>query len=327
MKSSLLLPLKYILTTVILLVLFTVFKLFPLWGASFSPETGMTYGYTRELLPFLINQVFLIAATLAAFLAYMGKPLERRGKFIKFILMGCALFFILSVGFSLTNRYTPEKAPFRAQPVLLEETIHHLAPSYIYPQRVKDSSLSGVVVFDKTAQAAEETESGFFYYREGRVDSDTGDIILSGREEHPAMEPSNPVFSPIFATPNYLAAFADDAAFFTSKLQSLKNESQNSFLFHCFVIALFCASCGTVARITRWPVFNILGLLLMFRALFYLYRVFSEDSGTELAAFISGRFGSAQLPVIILLFIAGILVIWDILFVHPPREKGSRRYG
>jgi hypothetical protein len=245
----------------------------------------------------------------------MNLPLDMRGRFIRFIFMLAAAFFILSVGFSLILRYSPEEtAPPSAAPVLVEEKLHPLESSrFLYPQRVEGDSLSGVVLYTPSM-----SEPGFTYQQ-------SADLQRSV-DTYP-IEPANPIYSPVFAPPQALESLREDAAFITAKLKGLKSSSQREFMLLCFVLALFCASCGTVARISRWPVFNIIALLLMFRALFYLFRLFSEDSGSEVADFIAQRIESPQLPIIILLLIAGILIIWDILFVSGRRKRGRRRYG
>lgn len=314
MRNSLLLPLRYILTVLILLVIFTLFKLIPLWGSSYSPLGGMDYSTTREMIPSIVVQVFLLAAVLAAFLSYMNFPLDMRGRFVRFIFMLAATFFVFSAGFSLTLRYAPGETPLlRASPVLVEGRLHRLTSSrYLYPQRVEGASLSGVVIYTPS-----DSGPGFRY--EGQATLDGG--------EFSTVEPGNPIYSPLFSSSNTLASLREDAAFVTAKLKALKINSQREFLLLCFVLAFYCASCGAVARISRWPVFNIFGLLLMFRALFYLFHLFSADSDSDFAGFVAQRIESPQLPIVILLLIAGILIIWDILFVSGRRKKGGRRYG
>jgi len=305
MKSTFLLPLKYILTSALLIILFTLFSLFSCWGQNFTPEHGISFKGAVTLIPGIINRGFLASAVLASFLVFLFSAGKRYIRFFGFLFMAAAVFIILFFLFPFTARITPVCSDESQKTILTPGSFNPLDKSTLYVSSINNTGkIKGVILSE---------EKDFSPY--SGIKSDYNRIVRLSKEQEKKAGAYNPVFSALFQAPPFMKDFLDDIALVNRDLIRTQERSSRDFFLFVFVLAIFCAGCGTLSRLSRWPVFNFIISLLVFRLIFLMYRIFTEDIGRELAAVLSDRLAAFYLPHIVMFILSVLLVIWDILFL------------
>ena len=305
MKSAFLLPLKYIFTTAVLTALFTLFSLLSSWGQTFIPGEGLHFEGTIIIITSVISRIFVLSAVLAVFLVFVFSSRKRYFRFPGFLFMLGAVFCMLLFFFPFTAGNGPGSSLESHKTILTPGAFNPVEKGIIYitPSDITGRN-SGVIL----TEGEEITPvSG--------IQPDYNRIIRFSDGRTVRTEKVNPVFSPLFTAEPFLGDFLDDITAVQKGLNSTLDRSRQEYLLFIFALALFCAACGTLSRISRWPVVNFIISLGIFRLTFLLYRVFSEEVGREMVSILSNRLATENLPYFIFIIAAVLLVIWDILFL------------
>jgi hypothetical protein len=86
-------------------------------------------------------------------------------------------------------------------------------------------------------------------------------------------------------------------------------------------VLLFSVSCMGFAWLTKWPVVNVVLVTVGFRALFWLYSLFSTQVARDAFALVVPKQFLPVAPAFGLGALAVILLIWNILFIRPPARE------
>ncbi len=315
MKKALAAPLIYLLVTALLLAVFTLFNLFSVWSQTFIPGEGMAFSGTAAALPGILRSLFIPSATFGIFLVFLLNINMKKGHFFAFVFTFAVSFLVFIFGFPYVDTLLETSDDTDPRIVLLEDQFNQLEDVYIYPGDIAGEYLHGILLVDTVSPR-------FSLSPGGTLDGKYQSVYIEQKKDVYRVASRNPAFSPLFNPPGFLEDFLDDIDYFQKSISSVLSESRQRFLFLSFVTVLFCVSCSLFTRISRWPVFNVLGTLLMYRVMFLLYRVLSDEPGRELAGIISSRINLNRLPVTVMIALSILFIAWNILFA--PRVKKRR---
>jgi len=130
----------------------------------------------------------------------------------------------------------------------------------------------------------------------------------------------------VFAPERFTGRLLRDVRTLTADFEGLLDGSLGQFFAACFSLLLLCAASLAFLRLTRWPLANLMLLVLAFRGYFLLYHFLASRIAPEVARVVKD-------PLLARLFPAGamaaagiILLLVDILFIPVDRlRQGGAR--
>jgi hypothetical protein len=230
------------------------------------------------------------------------------------------------------------KPPFHVGDKLQEKRLYSHEKGIFYIGEIKDNEINGFAAIstnppsgkgaagegaagegatgeDAAGEDAAE-KSAIQYIPQARMRTDTENNLiyldsLWGTLNIPANTIERRVFKPVSA----LQRFFDDYQKVNSDLQSFMRSQRWEFYLLCFSLVFFALTSGMWMRITRWPVFNFLVVLLVLRGGFFLYALLREDLVKELGKLLTDSLLVRILPTLSLLAIGVLFFLIDLLFV------------
>ena len=140
---------------------------------------------------------------------------------------------------------------------------------------------------------------------------DTG-ALLDANDETLRVLSSDPIGSRLFlAGPFLRGLFADIRAIST---YLLGEENVSRFVTTAISIMSFAGACMFFSRFSRWSLINFIISILMFRAVFLLFDLFTGDLIANLTGGMQNNQAAGQLPALLFFSLAILLLIVDLLF-------------
>jgi hypothetical protein len=159
----------------------------------------------------------------------------------------------------------------------------------------------------------------FLYYPKGLVQKQNDKLVLNLKTED-----NRPQTLTLNATPPHAALqqahwsvelFIKDFVLVTDELNNFFMNYKNTFYFLCFALVFAIMSCQVFLRITRWPLFNLLLLIILSRGFLTFYNLMRFEIIIKLLKLGSDSFFIRLLPSLCLVGLGILFFIIDILFI------------
>jgi hypothetical protein len=254
------------------------------------------------------NEAF-VASVFLAFISTHFRIIRRPGnKLLSLALVPVSAFCVLYFGlFGLDRLFPAVEASTGSAAVYLEKNlVEHTGSAFIWldgeePGAGADSPAAGPLVILDT-----EKGGGFRVYPEAVFDAKTRALKISGREDIPLREEG-----PLYISP-FLRFFINDLEHLCTLLRP-RSIWDIEALCAVFSFIFFCFSLRTLARLSRWPLFNLWFTLALSWIVFAGLRVLDLYIVPEIARFETLARAVKFLPMAFpgfcgfLLFITGLL--------------------
>jgi len=323
MKEPLRLPFVFLLVFFCATVVLAALQLFAGWGLEEWPRP-FTLEMAAARLPGALFEVMLPAVLLS--IALLGFRMVRRpfSRLLGFLIVLGASWVVLVSGMIGTHRAEAavhrDAATTAAARVLPADSFTPVGMRYIAPRSVKDSSLGTVLVADAAARAPR-----FTLYRSGTVSTKGGSISLQLAGAKPLSRPGemHPVAAPLFTADWFTELFLRDFRVLTADFEELLASSLTRFLFACFALLFLVSASLVLLRITRWPLFNALLLVLAVRTYLLLHHALSVDLAPAINRIVSDPLLARLAPSAAFVALGVIMLLVDILFIPPQRWRAE----
>jgi hypothetical protein len=311
-KEPLKLPFVYLFLLLCVTVILAALDLFASWGLSDSAAVPLGLTYVLQHFPGSAFDVIIPSVVVSMILIGFRMAHRPFSRLLGFLIVLLAGYIVLVNGMiwlsALSGR--TRQAPLTAGQYLQPRTFVRLGAAVLAPAAVAGDNLEGILL----------DESGHLtVYPTGRASSRDGSLTITlpgGRQITGSPQVSR---STVFAPDIVSALFLRDINTLTNDFQRMMANALPEFFAACFALVFLCAASLALLRLTRWPLANVMLLLIAARAYFLLYHVLA----TRLAAAVSGAVtdpGLARLfPSASFVVLGIILLLVDIIFIPARR--------
>ena len=322
MKEPLKLPFVFLFTLLCVTVILSALVLFAQWGLSDSAATPFGFLYLMQRLPSAGFSV-LIPSVIAS-MVLLGFRMARRpfSRLLGFVIALAAGYIVLVNGMiwlsSLAGKAKP--ASTVAGQYLQARTFLRLGDTVLAPTSISDDSLAGVLVFDPDGANTKLT-----VYPSGSVTLQGDDltVTLTGQTHRQLSGTPATARESVFTPDRISAFFLRDIGTLNRDFDRLLRSSLPQFFAASFALVFLCAASLALLRLTRWPLANVMILIIAVRGYFLLYHVLA----TRFAGLVAGAVTD---PLLVRLFpsasfvvLGVLLLLLDILFLPSNRWSGN----
>lgn len=322
MKEPLRLPFVFLLVFLCSLVVLGSLQLFAGWGLGDWPVRGFTLELAVARAPRALFQATLPAVLLSIVL--LGFRMGRRpiSRFLAFLIVLATGYVVLVNGLIWTRRAErlvrePAAAAGSWQRYLPAGAFAAVGARHVAVQGSQGDRLGAVLVADPQAKPPR-----FTVYRSGTVATMDGGIVLrlAGAKPADLRGQAAPAAADLFAADAFTDYFLRDFREMTGSLRELLDRSFGRFLFACFGLLFLVSASLVLLRITRWPLFNALLLVLAARASLLLYHAIAVDLAPAVNRIVADPLLARLAPSAAFIVIGVLLLLVDILFVPASRS-------
>ena len=157
------------------------------------------------------------------------------------------------------------------------------------------------------------------------VSSAAVSVTLAGR---PAVKLSGPPVLPrssVFAPDRATGYFLRDFGVLTADFERLLAGSLAEFFAACFALLFLCTASFVLLRLSRWPLLNVLLLVLAVRGYVALWHVLSVSVAPRIAGLVTDQLLARMFPSAVMAGLAVVLLLIDILFIPADRWRNIWR--
>jgi hypothetical protein len=297
----------------------------PAVATTTAPAVAQESSWLQRQLPSAAASSLTISVLAALFLLF-GRMRRKPGNRLLSFILPLLISVVLIVAGTTLLHGPPGSVVKPGRGIIqpfLPKTIHSIKSGLVYvdavsvPDTAEDGTrLKGVVLF---------SDGSFLYDPTAAVAVKSADaagpaklIPSSTSRSAVPIIPANPVYQPVFEPPAILKTMVTDVRMLNEYLLRLRARSPEEFVLAALAVSFFAMSCVSFVRLTRWPLFNALFILAVFRAIFLLLRFFNSDIGQEISALIPNQQLARLTPTLVYLLLGTLALAFGLLFTKQP---------
>ena len=323
LKDSLLHLPVFLLNFVLVATTVTGAVLLGSWAGLYNPSIPYESGWLIRNLPGASSSSLTVSVLISLYLLF-GRIQRRPGRRLLSFVLPLVLCFALIAGGTAILSGPRQPANHPEGSIIypfVPATIHSIESGLVYVGAVipPDGPADGI----RLERVVRYSEDGLLYDRTaaatGRSAGDeTKALLIPSATSAPAVaiEPKNPVYSPIFEAPDVLQGMIGDVELLNRYLLDTRARSPEQFVLATFSISLLVVSCISFLKLTRWPLFNALFALFLIRGVFLIMRFLRSDIGIEMSTLIANGQINSQMPSFVYLVLGALLVAFNLLFTR-----------
>ena len=318
MKEPLKVPFILILILVCATFALALLGIFGTWGIADSSSRAFGWSYIMQKLPRSLFDVMIPAVVLSIVLIgfrLAARPFSRFLGLLIVLVISYAALVNGMIGFrSLSASVRP--APGVPAQYVRPSTFVRIGGVVLNAAAVNGTELRGVLVFDPARPAPR-----FDVYGVARASVQAGSLKLSTASGLSLTGAPDLAWTNVFAADPITGAFLRDVATVTTDYQTLLARSRAQFFAACFSLVLLCTASLALLRITRWPLVNIMILIIAVRGYFSLYHLLAVQLAPKVSGILTDAMVARLFPSGVLAALGVILLLIDVLFIPADRWK------
>lgn len=326
MKEPLRLPFVFLLVVLCATVVLTALQLFAGWGLESWPRR-----FTLELavarLPRALFDVLLPAVLLSVVL--LGFRMARRpiSRFLGFLIVLGVSYVVLVNGLILSHRAEagvrePAADAEAASRFLVKDSFSAVGSRYVAPVSITGDRLAAVLVVDPSRVAPRFT---LFPAGTASVKGGVVSLRLAGAKPQSLSGGLPPAAARLFAADPFTDYFLRDFREMNAVLRELLDRSTARFLVACFALLFLVSASLALLRLTRWPLFNVLLLVVAVRAYLLLHHALAVDLEPAIGRVVADPLLRLLAPSAAFVALGVLLLVVDILFIPADRAAEAGR--
>lgn len=322
MKEPLKLPFIFLFILICVTLVCAALDVLATWGTFDAGIRPFTLGYAARMLPRSVFDVMIPSTVLSIVL--LGFRMARRpfSRFLGLVIVLVAGYILLVNGLIWTRALAsstprPEEA---SRQYVRSSALLRMGDRIVSAGDVRSGEFSDLLVLDttRTANRLGVSPAGRITARNGVVTfAVTGGTTVSGRPERAA--------GALFTPDRFTAAILRDVGTLTADFERLLGGRRVVFFAACFSLVFLCATSLMLLRITRWPLLNIMILLIAVRGYFSLYHFLGVTLAPRIAGVVSDALAARLVPSAAFVVIGIILLLVDIIFIPADRWTAEGR--
>jgi hypothetical protein len=312
-KETLLIPVRYLLTFLIVALIASLGIYIFSWGENFA--LGESAAWHLEVLLRAGYSALLPTSLLSLVITILILRNRRGHPLFHFLALWISFSFFYLAALTILAPYSP-LTPGSRLSIELPQAIHDYNDGAVYIEKIPAAG-SGAVLLrpDETPRMSA-----------GIVESDSAGLLRIAGDEL-LQEPRNPFFEGHLTPPRSLRRIFTDFRIITSSFAYLSSASPSRLMLTIGAFGLMMTAAWIFGRFTTWPLLNTVFLLFILRVLIFLLALsLGPEAGELLQSFLPGTEIMDLLPPFFATA-AAVLIIWDLLFVPYRRESGGGKSG
>ena len=341
MKEPLKLPFVFLFILICVTIILSAVTVFAAWGSA-GPPASFDITYFLGHFPQAAFGVLIPSVVIS--MVFVGFRMARHpfSRLLGFLILLATSYIVLVNGMiwlsALSGRVRLQ--PQTTRHYLQPKTFLRLGTTVIAPAVVADDSLGGILVYDPNVAQAEVGPPGsaaspgnvapppesLTVFPAGSVVAAQGGgltVNLAGQTRGQVSGTPQGALSAVFDPDRVSAFFLRDIATLTDDFQRLMKSSLPEFFTASFALVFLCAASLAFLRLTRWPLANIMLLLVAVRAYFFLYHFLAIRLAPTVASAVSDPLLARLFPCASFIVLGVLLLLLDILFIPAARWSGS----
>jgi hypothetical protein len=320
-KEPLKLPFLFLFILLCALVVLSALNVLFTWGMQESGTRAFSLGWAAARLPRSAFEALLPAVVLS--LVGAGIRMVRRpfSRFLGLLLCLVVSYACLVNGMIwlrlLARRALPAQAT--AADYFSPGSFTRVGGSLVVAQSADGQALAGVLVATPSA-AAGSARLAVHPRAEATLADGAVRLRLPGRAAALAGRPDLQRAA-VFAPDTFTRYFLRDIDVLVADFEGMLAGSLPEFFAASFALLFLCTASFVFLRLSRWPMLNVLLLLLAVRACALLWHFLSVSAAPRIASHVSDALLARMFPSAVMAALAVVLLLADILFVPADRWK------
>ena len=291
------------------------------WGMYDSAHGAFSLAYVVQRFPRSMSETLIPSIVLSIML--LGLRMARR-PFSRFL--GLVIVLVVSYA-ALVNgmiwiRALSEKSQRPAEAprqYIQPSTFIRIGDSVLSARALTGDTLRGIVVYDPA-----RAENRLSVYPAG-IASTRGGVLTVTTSGPPVTLSGSPApsWTGVFAADGFTNLFLRDIHTLSADFEKLRDGALGEFFAACLALLFLCAASLALLRLTRWPLANIMLLVIAVRGYFSLYHLLATTAAPHVAAAVTDPFLVRLFPSAALAALGVVLVLVDILFI--PADRWTAR--
>jgi hypothetical protein len=292
------------------------------WGLADGAARAFSASLFIQRLPRAVVDVIIPSVVLT--LVLVGFRMARH-PFSRFL----GLLIVLAMGYvTLVNGMLWFRRLAGATVVPAAATRQYLVPGtftqvgslLVAVNAVADPGVTGILRVDPAGRAGTRLAvygSGVAAARAGSLS-----ITTAGRPAVTISGSAEPAWTSLFAPDRFSAAFLRDIGTVTGDYERLLSRSLPEFFAASFALVFLCSASLVLLRLTRWPLANVMLMVIAVRGWFSLYHLLAVNLAPRIGALITDALAARLAAPAAFMVIGVILLLIDVLFV--PADRWTR---
>ena len=299
-------------------VVLSALNLIYTWGMYDSATRSFGLPYIAQRLPRSVFEVLIPAVVLSIVL--LGFRMARRpfSRFLGLVIVLGVSYVVLVNGMLWCGALGAKAQPSREAPRQYVQpfTFFRVGDSRIAVRSIADSALKGILVFD-----AAKAKNRFSVYAAGTASTRAGTLTVTAEGRPPVAISGTPELSAssVFAADRLTGLFLRDIHTLTTDFERLLAKSVGQFFAACFALLFLCTASLAFLRLTRWPLANIMLLVIAVRGYFSLYHLLAVSLAPQIAQLVTDRLLAQMFPAVALAALGVVLLLVDIIYIPADR--------
>ena len=321
-KEPLKLPFLFLFILLCVLIILSALDVLATWGMDESGTRAFSLGYAVARLPRSAFEAMLPSVVLSLVAVGIGMARRPFSRFLGLLICLAVSYAALVNGMIWLGRLDAKARPAQvaAARYFGPRGFTEVGSALIAVESVEGSALRGVLVVRMTPSAGGPRFS-VFPGAQAAVSDSKVTVTTSGRR--PLQLRGAPVLSreAVFGPDVFTRFFLRDIGVLTADFERLLAASLPEFFAACFALLFLCTASFVFLRASRWPLLNVLLLLLAVRGYAALWHLLSVGAAPRVARYVADALLVRMFPSAVMAILAVVLLLIDILFIPADRWK------
>jgi hypothetical protein len=291
------------------------------WGMYDSANGSFSLAYVVQRFPRSMSETLIPSVVLSIML--LGLRMARRpfSRFLGLVIVLVTSYAALVNGMIWIRALTAKsQAPAEVPRQFIQPSAFiRIGDSVLSTRALKGGTLQGIVVYDSA-----RAENRLSVYPAGTASTRAGVLTVTTSRPQVTLSGSPaPSWTGVFAADRFTDLFLRDIHTLSADFEKLRDGSLGEFFAACLALLFLCAASLALLRLTRWPLANIMLLVIAVRGYFSLYHLLATTVAPQVAAAVTDPFLVRLFPSVALAALGVVLVLVDILFI--PADRWTAR--
>ena len=291
------------------------------WGLTDSPTRPFSLTYFLQRFPLAVEDVMIPAVVLSIVLLGFRMARHPFSRFLGMLIVLAAGYVCLVNGMLWFRTLARISAATQEVPrqYLQPGTFTRVGDETVAVNEFADPGVRGILRVDPAHQGAH-----FSVFAAGTAASRNGTLSLTttGGPAVTIAGPADLSWTSVFAPDRFTAAFLRDISTVTADFERLMARSLAEFFAASFALVFLCATSLVLLRITRWPLANVMLLVIAMRGIFSLYHLLAVRLAPQIGQVVTDSLVARMAAPAAFAVLGVVLLLVDILFV--PADRWAR---
>jgi hypothetical protein len=291
------------------------------WGMYDSASRTFSLAYVAQRLPRSLSETLIPSVILSIML--LGLRLARRpfSRFLGLVIVLVVSYAALVNGMIWIRALSAKsQAPAEVPRQYIQpSTFIRIGDTVLSARALSGGSVQGILVYDPA-----RAENRLSVYPAGSASTRAGVLTVTTTRPQVTLSGSpTPSWTALFAADGFTELFMRDIRTLSTDFEKLRDSSLGEFFAACLALLFLCAASLALLRLTRWPLANIMLLVIAVRGYFSLYQLLATIIAPQVAAAVTDPLLVRLFPSAALAGLGVVLVLVDILFI--PADRWTAR--